>query len=76
MPVTIIPILDAGTVGAFSFTVDLEGVDFQFDFQYNDRESAWYFDLLDADANMLRAGIKCVINFPLLRLYQGLERPA
>jgi hypothetical protein len=68
---------NAATLGAFVFTVDLDGVDFQVRFQFNSRESFWYFDLLDAERNVLRAGIKVVSNYPMLRLFRDLEtRPA
>lgn len=56
--------------------VDLEGVTYTLDFQYNSREGAWYFDLLDAEGTAIRPGVKVVVGVPLLRLVQGAARPA
>lgn len=56
--------------------VDLEGDTFTLDFQYNSREGAWYFDLLDADATPIRSGIRVVVGVPLLRLIHGAGKPA
>lgn len=71
-----IPLDNASELGAFVFTVDLDGVDFRLAFQFNSREGFWYFDLLDIEGNDLRSGIKVVSNFPLLRLFRSLVRPA
>jgi len=77
MAVYTIPLEDAAELGAFTFTVDLDGVDFQFAFQFCSREEFWYFDLQSPDGSTLRAGIKVVSNFPLLRLYRDVvSRPA
>ena len=44
----------------YQMSVDLEGVTFNFDFQFNRREGFWYFDLSDADGVLIRSGIKVV----------------
>jgi len=75
MATFVIPIENAEELGAFFFSVDLSGVTFQFSFQFNSREGFWYFDLLDVDGNMLRSGVKCVVNFPLLWRWVEVERP-
>lgn len=66
---------DAGELGAFNFTVNLEGNDYRFDFRYNKREDFWYFDMSDVVGNILRAGIKCVVNFPVIRTMSQQDRP-
>ena len=71
-----IPLDDAAELGAFNFSVDLDGTDFQLNFQYNSREGFWYFDLLDTEGTMLRSGIKVVSNYLLLRLFKARTRPA
>jgi len=76
MATLIIPLEDAADLGNFSITVDLDGVDYQFDFAYNGREDAWYFDLLDVVGNYLRSGVKVVANWPLLWRYVSEDRPA
>lgn len=72
----IIPTDNAGELGAFFESVDLDGITFQLEFQYNSREGFWYFNVLDADGNQLRSGIKVVINWPLLLRDQSLDAPA
>ncbi len=75
MATQIIPMVDAGELGNFYFTVDLDGIDYQLRFTYNQRDQHWYFDLSDVEGNIIRAGIKIVINFPLLRLLASFVRP-
>lgn len=76
MTVEIIPIEDAGINGAFFFTVDLDGVTFQIDFQFNSREGFWYFDIQDLEGNIIRSSVKAVINWPSIRLDRSTLRPA
>lgn len=70
-----IPTEDAPTLGNFDLIVDLEGRDFQFFFKWNDREGFWYVDVLNSAGEPIRTGLKCVINWPLLRTCQTRERP-
>lgn len=44
----------------------LDGSQFQFSFQWNHQESAWRFDLIDANGNPVAQGVKIVPNTPLL----------
>lgn len=76
MATLIIPQEDAATLGKYVYTVDLDGVDYQIDTYYNDREDSWYFNLLDTEGTILRAGVKIVSNFLLLRLMVTEPRPA
>jgi len=71
-----IEITDAAETGAFTFSVNLDGIDYQLSFRFNSREGFWYFDLLDVAGEIIRSGIKCVINFPLIRLVRDATRPA
>jgi hypothetical protein len=71
----IIPTDNAQALGAFPQTISLEGVDYQFNFYFNDRESFWYFDLLDTEDNPIKTGIKFVSNWPFLRLLRVAPRP-
>ena len=76
MALEIIPIQDAGDLGAFFFTVDLDGVTFQALFQFNSREGFWYFDLQDLEGNVIRSSVKAIINWPVIRLDVSQLRPA
>lgn len=75
MTVYTIPLDNPAELGAFVFSVDLDGSDFRLDFQFNSREGFWYFDLLNTGGEMLRSGIKVVSNYWLLRLFQARTRP-
>lgn len=70
-----IPLENATSLGAFTLVVDLDGTDYRFSFQFNQREGAWYFDILTIDGYAIRSGVKVVSNFPLLRLVRDLVRP-
>lgn len=66
---------DAQFLGEFFFTVALDGVNYKFQFQYNEREDFWYFNILDIEDNLIRTGLKVVSNWSLLRLMRGEIRP-
>jgi hypothetical protein len=72
----IIPTPDAKDLGNFFFDVDLDGVLYQLNFEYNEREEFWYFDILDLEGNEIRSGIKCVVNWPFLIFTSNPNRPA
>lgn len=75
MSTLIIPMVDAGELGAFFLTTELNGSSYRLNFQYNSREDFWYFDILDSEGNQIRSGIKVVVNYPLLRLAMMRDRP-
>lgn len=75
MALLIIPISDAATLGNFYQTVTLEGVDYQLDFVWNDRESFWYVSIKDDEGNERRSGLKAVCNFPITRHWKESNRP-
>jgi hypothetical protein len=43
------------------------GDQYTFDFHWNDRDGAWYFDLFEADSTPIVHGVKLVCHFPLMR---------
>lgn len=61
--------------GVYSFRVELEAVEFNFDFRFNPRDNHWYFDLLDSESVAIRHGLKVVSNWPLLRTLIQQGRP-
>lgn len=71
-----LPIENAAEDGAFLTTYSLDGIDYQFVFQFNEREGFWYVDINDVEGNPIRSGIKIVANFPLLLFCQCMVRPA
>lgn len=70
-----IPISGAAD-GPFYFTVDLSGTMYQLAFDFNDRDSAWYMTIRDTAGNMLRSGIRVVVNYDLLKRWVGTTVPA
>lgn len=55
--------------------VDLDGVSYRMAFDWNSRAGAWYLTLWTADGTLVRAGVKLVANFPLLRKVRHERRP-
>lgn len=59
----------------YRFTIELDETVFELVFSFNQRDNHWYFDVRDVEGNTLRAGIKVVTGFPLLRLDKSIDRP-
>lgn len=76
MAVTIIPMEEAGDDGNFRYRVELDGVFFQHTLRYNARDAAWYLAIENTEGVVIRAGIKVVINWPLLRTVVTEGKPA
>jgi len=72
MPVTIPTDTTSAT---YTFSVELESIVFLFRFQFNNRDQSWFFDVLTAEGEPIRQGVKVVTNFPLLSRIAQLERP-
>lgn len=45
----------------YSFSTTILDQTFVFDVRWNERDSAWYFDLSDSEGSIIRAGIKIVL---------------
>lgn len=73
MAIVIVPTDD--TLSYYQEEIDLDAVTFRLVFKYNSRDQAWYMDVLDASGNMLRAGIRLVDSWPLLRTWTTTGRP-
>ena len=56
-------------------TVELDGVEFVFEFRFNARDDAWYFNVLNTSGDRLRSGIKVMSNWALLQLWKDDTRP-
>lgn len=59
----------------YTMTVSLDGSDFLFDFSYNQREAAWYFDIALTDGTMLVRGTKVVCLMKLLNRFADSRLP-
>jgi hypothetical protein len=59
----------------FTQVTTLSGQDFVFTFEWNTRESAWYFDLADQDGNPITVSRKVVVNAPLITRCVDPRRP-
>jgi hypothetical protein len=63
-------------IGSYRFGIQLDDVVYELIFQFNNRDDHWYFDIYNESGTLLRAGLKAVTGWPLLRLHQAQERPA
>lgn len=55
------------SVPSYRMSVAIEATNFVLDVYYNERDSAWYFDLLDSEESPIISGVKVVLGTPLLR---------
>jgi len=60
----------------YSFDVELDGVTFTFSFEWNDRDSGWYFSISDVNAVPLLSGRRVVLDYPLINIYRDIRLPA
>ncbi len=74
MAAVVIPTLFDGTA-LYTLRVDMSDVEYILTFKWNDRDGAWYFDLSDTSNDMIRAGIKVVLGWPLLSTISDRRRP-
>lgn len=64
------------TVENYEFTISLDNVEFKLAFHFNSRDNAWYMTIKTVDDIVLRAGLRIVNEWALLRLWVGEDRPA
>ncbi len=64
------------TAPYYEIEVEMDGVEFRLEFSFNNRDGAWYMTIRSSDETMLRAGIKIVNEWVLLRLWAEATRPA
>lgn len=63
------------SLATYVFSVELELIVFGLRFQFNERDQSWFFDILTAEGDPIRQGIKVVTNFPLLSRIARIDRP-
>lgn len=60
----------------YTFSCDLEGVSYGFEFRWNAREEGWFMTILDGQDTVIIAGVKVVVDFPLaIRSASALKPP-
>lgn len=60
----------------YSFSLELEGRAFGFEFRWNGRAGRWVFSVYDADGTLLLAGRHLVLGYPLLARFADPRLPA
>lgn len=68
-------LIPINTFGHYKRQYELEGDIFTFEFHFNSRENAWYFDLFDSEGTPIRRSIKITTGFPWLRQVALAGRP-
>ena len=61
---------------AYNYIVQLDGVQFQLTFTYNDRMSKWFLAIADASGNPLVAEVPVQVNYPMFDRYKVAGLPA
>jgi hypothetical protein len=59
----------------YSERITLDGRDFLFEFDWNDREGRWYLSIRSVSGSPLVLGIKIVANWPLLHRFTNPDLP-
>jgi hypothetical protein len=60
---------------SYDFTIELDGTEFKLSFFFNRRDDAWNLTIYKPDDTVLRAGLKVVNEWALLRLWVSADRP-
>ncbi len=63
------------TLAYYEIELVLDDVEFKLTFKFNDRDDSWYMTIRDPDDVLLRAGIRVVNEWALLRLWAEATRP-
>ncbi len=74
MAAVVLPTLFDGTA-LYTLRCDLGAAEFAFDFKWNARDGAWFFDLATAEGVPVMTGAKVVLGWPMLRQCVELTRP-
>jgi hypothetical protein len=56
----------------FSFSTELDGVSYGFEFRWNTRSAQWVMSLFDGAGQPVAIGLRVVVNIPLLFRYRSL----
>lgn len=69
-----LPTLFDGT-GSYTMSVQLDDATYNFQFNWNDRQASWFFNLLDVNGTPLVMGRKIVLNLFMIREFVGDQFP-
>lgn len=69
MTILKIPIDQKGSY--FRFGIELDGVGYTLGLRWNERVEQWVLDFADGEGVVLIAGLRCVVNVPLLERNRG-----
>jgi len=74
MTFLIIPV--DNTVPSFTVTLNIEGIFFKFNFDYNYRDARWHLSIYNTDNTPVLLGLKLVLNYELIFQHpiEGLPR--
>jgi len=72
---SVLEIQTRNDLGAWNQQTDLEQTTFGFQFRWNDRDQAYYFNILNESGDVIRAGVRVIVNFELLRQLVDEGRP-
>jgi len=68
--------IEADSTPYYDMEVVLDGVEFILEFMLNSRDGSWYLSVYDASRTILRAGVRLVINWPLMRSWVSENSPS
>lgn len=62
MAVFKLPLLaDTGATPHYTFSCELDGVTYSFDFAWNDRDGSWFMQIGDSEENLLHGSMRVVL---------------
>jgi hypothetical protein len=59
----------------YSIEVELDGTNFVLEFEWNDRATSWFLDVLNEARERLLTGVRIVVGFPLIARYRDSRLP-
>jgi hypothetical protein len=60
---------------AYDFSIDLEGLTYNFEVEFNTRTGLWSMSIFDSDLNLLIAGVPMVVNSDLTSRFNRRSLP-
>lgn len=59
----------------YTLRVELDEVEYQFTFRWNDRDGSWFMAIADVEADPIAEGIPVRVGVPLLRTCTDIRKP-